>query len=250
MKDKIISLINSIPKKENLRIVAIVGSGASVASGMKTFRGKDGLYEGKRAEDLASRRGFSQDPQLVWNWYRERISNVLSADPNPIHYAIVKLEEMGLLSVLITQNVDGLHRRAGQQKVIEIHGNILQTHCFNNCGKTGKMDTVPEIVPIKCECGSFQRPSVVWFGESLNFENLQNAEKYLKEAAIVLIIGTSGYVYPVAQFPIFAKYQGNAKLIEFNTQESAFKSVNDLFIEGPAEETFPEFVNILLETIY
>ncbi len=249
MKERIISLLNSLPNRKEIRIVAIVGSGASVASGLKTFRGKDGLYEGKKAEDLASRTGFKENPELVWNWYKERIRNVLNANPNPIHHTIVKLEEHGLLSVLITQNVDGLHRRAGQTKMIEIHGNILKTHCFDNCGKTGILDTVPSTIPVTCECGSLQRPSVVWFGEALNYNHLLNIEKFLVEATLVLIIGTSGYVYPVAQFPVFAKYQGNAKLIEFNTEESVFDDVNDLFIKGPAEETLPEFVKILIESI-
>lgn len=249
MKEQINSILNAIPNRENIRIVAIVGSGASVASGLKTFRGKDGHFEGKRAEDLASRSGFQEDPELVWNWYKGRISNSLNASPNPIHHTIVKLEKHGLLSVLITQNVDGLHRRAGQTKMIEIHGNILKTHCFDNCGQTGILDIVPETVPIPCECGSLQRPSVVWFGEALNYDDLLKIEKFLIEASIVLIIGTSGYVYPVAQFPVFAKYQGNAKLIEFNTEVSAFDDINDLFIKGPAEETLPEFVKILLESI-
>jgi len=228
-------------------IVAIVGSGASVASGLKTFRGKDGLYEGKRAEDLASRNGFARDPLLVWRWYKERMINVLNANPNPIHHALVRLEKEGLLSTVITQNVDGLHKRAGSIDIIEIHGNILKTHCFNNCGQSSVLNAIPEQVPVKCECGSYQRPSVVWFGESLDSNDLVMVEKHLKAAMMVLIIGTSGYVYPVAQFPTFAKHQGAASIVEFNIEESAFSEVNDLFIKGPAEITLPSFVDLILQ---
>lgn len=229
------------------KIVAIVGSGASVASGLKTFRGKDGLYEGKRAEELASRSGFAKDPTLVWSWYKERMLKVLSADPNPIHHALVKLEKETLLTSVITQNVDGLHMRAGQKNIIEIHGNILKTHCYNNCGLTSVLKNAPDSIPVNCECGSYQRPSVVWFGESLDAENLKRVEEHLIASTMVLIIGTSGYVYPVAQFPHFAKYQGGASLIEFNVNENAFSDVNDLFVDGPAEITLPTFVDLILQ---
>lgn len=229
------------------KIVAIVGSGASVASGLKTFRGKDGLYEGKRAEELASPMGFTNNPTLVWSWYKERMLNVLNAKPNPIHHALVKLEREGLLTSVITQNVDGLHEKAGQKNIIEIHGNILKTHCFNNCGRTSILSEAPDNVPVNCECGSYQRPSVVWFGESLDFDNLAKIEKHLTASTIVLIIGTSGYVYPVAQFPHFAKYQGGASLIEFNVDESAFSDITDLFVKGPAETTLPTFIDLILQ---
>lgn len=246
-KNEISKFLETQDISSNTKIVAIIGSGASVASGLKTFRGKDGLYEGKRAEDLASRQGFTQDPTLVWTWYRERITKVLNADPNSIHIALVKLEEEGLLTSVITQNVDGLHRRAGQSNVIEIHGNILKTHCFNSCGRTSELTKAPDPIPVKCDCGSYQRPSVVWFGESLDSTNLMKVEEHLLSASIVLIIGTSGYVYPVAQFPIFAKSQGKATLIEFNTDESAFSDVVDLFVKGPAESTIPTFVDLILQ---
>jgi NAD-dependent deacetylase len=246
-KQQVRDLISEISFNETTQIVAIVGSGASVASGLKTFRGKDGLYEGKRAEDLASPWGFSNDPVLVWNWYKERITKVLEAQPNAIHYALAKLENEGILSSVITQNVDGLHRRAGQKNIIEIHGSILKTHCFDNCGHETIIKKPPDEVPIKCTCGNLQRPSVVWFGESLNANNLYQVEKYLTNATIVLIIGTSGYVYPVAQFPVIAKHQAGAKLIEFNTDESVFHEIDDIFIKGPGEETIPEFVDLILE---
>jgi NAD-dependent deacetylase len=246
-KEQVKELLEQISFTNETQIVAIVGSGASVASGLKTFRGKDGLYEGKRAEELASPRGFSNNPILVWNWYKERIVKTLDAKPNPIHHSLVELEKQGLLSCVITQNVDGLHRRAGQKNVIEIHGSILKTHCFDNCGITSTITEPPRDVPVNCECGNLQRPSVVWFGESLDYNNLNEVEQYLTSASIVLIIGTSGYVYPVAQFPVIAKQQGGAKLIEFNTDESAFLAVDDIFIKGPAEVTIPEFVNIVLE---
>lgn len=246
-RGEIINFLNTHKISSATKIVAIVGSGASVASGLKTFRGKDGLYQGKRAEELASTNGFTENPTLVWGWYKKRMLNVLRAKPNAIHHSLVKLEEEGLLTTVITQNVDGLHERAGQKNIIEIHGNILKTHCFNNCGRKSVLNKAPDNIPVICDCGSYQRPSVVWFGESLDYENLMKVEKYLIASTMVLIIGTSGYVYPVAQFPHFAKYQGGASLIEFNVNESAFSELNDLFVNGPAEDTLPTFVDLILQ---
>lgn len=226
--------------------IAIVGSGASVASGLRTFRGEDGYYRGKFPQELASRYGFSQDPSLVWEWYNMRIKAVLDAQPNPIHRSLVKLEKCGLLDVVITQNVDNLHKRAGQENVIAVHGNILKTHCLENCGITYEVTKPFEDIPVKCPCGSYQRPSVVWFGESLDVTDISLIEQKLLDTELMLIIGTSGNVYPVANFPFIAKQLGTAKLVEFNPHETGFKHVDDLFFQGPAETSLPQFVDQLI----
>lgn len=224
--------------------MVVVGAGISVGSGLNTFRGPGGMYENKRAEELASPYGFEKDPLMVWSWYKERMERMFAVEPNSAHHALVSLENAGLLSLLFTQNVDGLHRRAGQKRLIEIHGTVLKTHCFNNCGLTGKLNKPPRDIPIICECGSYQRPSVVWFGEQLNIGHIQEAEECIRNSQLMLTIGTSGYVYPVAQFPFAAKYLGQL-LIDFNVNRSQISDIADLYIEGPAENTLPIFVEEL-----
>lgn len=228
------------------KIVIIVGAGASVASGLSTFRGKGGIYENKSAEELASRSGFSKDPLLVWSWYKARLEMMYKANPNEIHHSLVRLEKSGLLKTVITQNVDGLHRRAGQTKLIEIHGTAIKTHCFDDCGETMDLKGVPYEIPISCKCGSLQRPSVVWFGESLDSTHMAYAESALRETDLVITVGTSGMVYPVAQFPLVAKYRG-AKLIDFNMDFTPISQIADIFVQGPAEITLPVFIDMIIE---
>ena len=229
-------------------IVAVVGAGASVASGLKTFRGADGLYKDAHIEQLASRTGFINNPYDVWAWYKARIEIMLAAEPNAVHHGLVELEKMGVIRTVITQNVDGLHRRAGQQRLIEIHGTAIKTHCFNECGISTILEEPPDTIPVSCECGSYQRPSVVWFGEQLNYAHLVAVEEALSESKLVLSIGTSGVVYPVAQFPFLGKQYG-AKLIDFNISPSPITDIVDVFMKGPAEDTLPVFVDLLKEKL-
>lgn len=246
-QDQIKQFVRSLDSRVN-KIGVIVGAGASVASGLHTFRGKDGLYAGKRPEELASPHGFIKDPDLVWEWYQMRMRDVYNAKPNAIHHALVKLEQLGILDAVITQNVDGLHRAAGQSEkfLIEIHGTIRRSHCFENCGKSVSWDEPPSKVPVYCECGSYQRPSVVWFGEALNLDNFDRIDDILRRVDLLLLIGTSGYVMPVASFPSVAKHYG-AKIVDFNVQTTLYDSISDLYIEAPAEQSVPIFVEILHE---
>ena len=227
-------------------IVVIVGAGASVASGLSAFRGKGGMYENKRPEELASRSGFSRDPLMVWSWYKARLEMMYTAEPNDIHHSLVRLEKSKLLKTVITQNVDGLHRRAGQTKLVEIHGTAIKTHCFDDCGERLDLDGVPENIPIPCKCGSLQRPSVVWFGETIDYSHLEFAEQVLRETNLLITVGTSGMVYPVAQFPLVAKYSG-AMLVDFNIDYTAISELADIFVQGPAESTLPYFIDLLIE---
>ncbi|MDH5402579.1 MAG: NAD-dependent protein deacylase [Candidatus Heimdallarchaeota archaeon] len=248
-KNILVEILNNISSTKP-SIVAIVGAGASAASGLATYRGSGGLWEGKLAQELASVSGFTNDPETVWRWYKERIKKVLQSQPNQIHHGLVKLEKSGYLNGVITQNVDGLHRLAGQSddKLIEIHGTLLKTHCFDKCGLTKKINSNNLDFKIKCECGSYQRPSVIWFGELLENSKLIKIEQLLINADILLIIGTSGVVYPVAQYPFYAKENGSI-IIEFNIEETPFKIIDNLFIKGPADKIFFEFVEVVISTI-
>ena len=234
----------------NKKIVALTGAGISKASGIPTFRGKDGLWNKYRAEDLANPEAFRRNPKVVWNWYKARMRILLSAQPNAAHLALAKLEKEHLLVGLITQNVDGLHKIAGNKNVIEVHGNIRYARC-DNCDYKQRWDT-KELADenselLRCPtCHSLLRPDVVWFGEPLDSDKWQKAVELTKQCDMLLVIGTSAVVYPVASLPLLAKQNG-AKVIEFNITSTPITRTCDRSYFGPAEETLPKFVNSLLE---
>ncbi len=240
--------IKKIPKNKNqLQIVALTGSGISKGSGIPTFRGKDGLWKNYNAMDLATPQAFKRNPQLVWEWYAWRIGLILDKEPNPAHYSLTKLEEARLLKWLITQNVDSLHYRADSKNIIEVHGNIFRAKC-EKCGVKIMLDKAPTEPPM-CACGNMLRPDVVWFGESLDQVIITKAYEVISnECDILLVIGTSGLVYPVADFPFIAKDRG-AFIIEFNLDDTPISHIADFVIHGKSEETLAKFVDELLEII-
>ncbi|MBK5114535.1 MAG: NAD-dependent deacylase [Candidatus Heimdallarchaeota archaeon] len=228
-------------KKEQLKIVALTGSGISKGSGIPTFRGKDGLWKNYNAMELATPQAFGRDPHLVWEWYAWRIGIILTKDPNPAHDALVKLQEKGLLEWVITQNVDSLHYRAGSKNLLEVHGNIFRTKCMS-CGKKTMLTEAPTEPP-NCECGEMLRPDVVWFGESLDRNVLMKVDEIIRnECDVLLVIGTSGVVYPIASLPDLAK-KNDILVIEFNVDETPISQVVDFVILGKSEEILPKFVD-------
>src|ERR1700687_3566233 len=185
--------------KQASSIAVLTGAGVSAESGGPTFRGNDGLWKQRRAEDLATPGAFERDPQLVWEWYNWGRCVLAGAKPNPGHYALAELEKRSSNFTLITQNVDGLHELAGSQNVLRLHGSIWRVRCME-C-KQERFDRripFPEIPP-KCECGGMLRPGVVWFSEALPQEVWQAAEKAARSADLFLVIGTSGVVYSAAR---------------------------------------------------
>jgi len=244
---KAISAVKELIVKKNreINIIALTGSGISKGSGIPTFRGADGLWKNYNAMDLATPQAFRKDPNLVWEWYSWRMGIILDKDPNTAHYAISQLQKAGLVSWIITQNVDSLHDRAGSTNLLEVHGNIFRAKCTRCDFKT--MLTIPPKEPPMCECGGMLRPDVVWFGERLNAELLYKAYDLLKtECDVLLVIGTSGIVYPVADMPREAKDNG-AIIIEFNLEKTPISSLADFVILGKSEELLPEFVNKLIK---
>jgi len=239
-------IIEDIPKP--LKIVSVVGSGLSKGSGMPTFRGKDGLWRNYNAQDLATLQAFRKDPHLVWNWYKWRMRVLLSAQTNAGHQTLVKLEEKCANLGIITQNVDGLNEIAGNDpsRIVEIHGRIRYARCMS-CDYITRWDTEENIIedgPIpKCpNCpNTFLRPDVVWFGEQLDHNDLYKATDWIDQCNLMLVIGTSGTVYPVASFPQIAKNQGKI-VIEFNIEPTPLTSICDHSIFGPCEETLPKFL--------
>jgi len=228
------------------KVVVITGAGISAESGIPTFRGADGLWKEYRAEELATPHAFNRNPTVVWEWYDWRRGIIANAAPNQGHRAIAEMEEMFSDLFLITQNVDGLHRRAGSTRLIEIHGNLWQLRCTAE-GTVHDDYRVPmPQIPPTCECGALLRPHVVWFGESLDSNLLQDSFRRIDACDILLVVGTSAIVQPVASFPRHAKEQG-AFVVEVNTVPTALSSVADEFLQGKAGEVLPALVSHLRE---
>ena len=221
------------------RIVAFTGAGVSAESGIPTFRdAMSGLWSNFRPEDLASREGFMADPKNVWEWYESRRAMILQYKPNPGHYALAAMEKRFQQFVLVTQNVDELHARAGSKRVIELHGRIMENRCFEEDRMLSDIELDRSSVPPRCPCGSFARPGVVWFGESLPSDALAEAFAAADRCDVCLIAGTSGVVYPAASIPLTA-FRSGAFVIEVNPEESALTEISHVFLQGKAGEILP-----------
>lgn len=230
-------------------VVVLTGAGVSAESGVKTFRDPDGLWAEFNPMELASIDGFMSNPQRVWSWYQYRVEIVKKVKPNPGHYAIAEMEKLFDHFVLITQNVDRLHQRAGSTNPIELHGNIIENHCFN-CKKPFYGETaLPDGEIPKCEhCGGLIRPSVVWFGEMLPYEALVKAEDESANCDVFFSVGTSAEVYPSANLPFLAKRNG-ATIIEVNPNITKLSDYVDYRISAPSGEALPILLEKLKEFI-
>jgi NAD-dependent deacetylase len=214
----------------------------SAESGLPTFRGLEGLWRNYKPQDLATPEAFAANPTLVWEWYNWRRGLIASAQPNPGHFALAKLEELGPQVSVITQNVDGLHTRAGSTHVIEIHGSIWRTRCLGcvriEANLKPNLTTLP---PLCSECGEFLRPAVVWFGENLPPMAWEASVEAVSTTDILLVIGTSGAVYPAAELVPIAKEAG-AKIIEINLEPTPISTQADATLLGPSGQILPKLV--------
>ncbi len=233
LSEKLISLI-----RPDTRVVAFTGAGVSVESGVPTFRGSDGLWNKYRAEDLATFQAFEANPKLVWDWYNSRRANMLKVEPNPGHMALAEFERYFKDFALITQNIDGLHQRAGNQKILKLHGDIWEVRCIE-CGNT-KMDySVPlEPTPPRCSCGGLLRVGVVWFGEMLPMETYEQAVEKTRHSQLFFSIGTSAVVYPAAYLPQLARDSGSY-VVEINVEPSALSDSCHEVLLGPSGKILP-----------
>ena len=223
-------------------VAVLTGAGVSAESGVPTFRGVDGLWKNFRAEELATPEAFERDPKLVWEWYNWRRGLIGGCMPNPAHIAIASLERLSGDFLLITQNVDGLHRKAGSEKLVELHGNLWRMRCTAGCGTIENHDVPLEPMPPVCEkCGELMRPDVVWFGEGLDTGILERAFEAAEECDVMVVAGTSTVVQPAASLPVVA-LGGGAVVIEVNTDPTSLTPLADHSIMGKASEVLPALV--------
>jgi NAD-dependent deacetylase len=223
-------------------ITVLTGAGISAESGIPTFReARTGLWEQYRPEDLATPQAFEKDPGLVWEWYAWRRSLVEEARPNKGHFALAAMERLVPQFQLVTQNVDGLHQRAGNQQVIELHGNIQRARCCRDLSEH-HIELVELVLPPHCpKCGALLRPDVVWFGEPLPETAFAAAVKASETAAIFFSIGTSGIVEPAASLPYVALRNG-AVLIEVNPEPTPLTVYANYYLPYPAGNVLPELI--------
>ncbi len=241
--------------REARTVAVLTGAGVSAESGISTFRDADGLWSRFSPEEMASIDGFMANPQRVWEWYQYRHGVIESAEPNPAHRALARLAELRDLT-LVTQNIDGLHQAAGSPEVIELHGNLRRSFCFD-CGKPADIAMLPPVeAPVGapdgapdgaaggapcCACGGLLRPDVVWFGEQLPQRALTRAFAAAQGCDLFLSIGTSAAVFPAAQIPVEAARAG-AKLVEINPEPTPLTPLAEWSVQMPAGEALPVMV--------
>jgi NAD-dependent deacetylase len=227
--------------KNAKKIVFVTGAGISQESGIPTFRGKDGHWRKHDPMKLATIDAFYSDPKLVWEWYEERRKNMLSAKPNPGHKAIAELENY-VNVVVLTQNIDGLHQKAGSTNVLELHGSMIRIRC-TECNFQDEVWSDFKKLPPICECGKILRPDVVWFGEPLPQNVWHDAIFHANSTDVMLIAGTSLVVSPANTLPFYAK-QNNAVLIEINPESTIMSSEMDLSIQATSAYALPQLISI------
>jgi NAD-dependent deacetylase len=223
-------------------VAVLTGSGVSAESGVPTFRdAQTGLWARYEPQALATPEAFASDPRLVWEWYEWRRRLVRDAEPNDGHRALAELERLVRSFSLITQNVDGLHRRAGSENVLELHGNIIRSVCSVE-GVEAEPRADGESVPPLCSgCGAFLRPDVVWFGEALPEDVFAVAAEAARSCDVFLSVGTSSLVYPAASLPSEAARSG-AVLVEVNPDDTPLTQHADYALRGRAGEVLPALV--------
>jgi NAD-dependent deacetylase len=230
-------------------IVALTGAGISAESGVPTFRGPEGLWRKFRAEDLATPEAFARDPKLVWEWYDWRRSLIAKVEPNAGHAALAAWEGVFPRFAVITQNVDGLHARAGSRNLTELHGNIWKMRCTAE-GTTREDHEVPlKMIPPKCpDCGALLRPHIVWFGEPLDPRDLDRAADLSRNCRVMFVVGTSAVVHPAAMLPALAADSG-AVVVEVNPDPTPLTASADISFRGKAGDVLPLIARRLSEKL-
>jgi NAD-dependent deacetylase len=219
------------------RIVFFTGAGLSSESGIPTYRGRGGLWHEYNYEDYACQRAFDRHPEKVWDFHDKRREAVAKCEPNDGHRIIAEVQRERPLTGVITQNIGGLHSRAGARDVIELHGSLWRVRCDREA--TVREDTSVPMSPRTCSCGAYLRPDIVWFEDMLDPGNLHRARKLLEQADLIVSIGTSGVVYPAADLPRIAVAAG-AVSVEINLEDTPVSSLYQHRLRGKASELLAE----------
>lgn len=243
--------MNDLEKAANLiaqagSVVVLTGAGISAESGIPTFRGLGGLWNGRDPMSLATPQAFAADPTLVWEFYHWRRALVMQAEPNAGHRALTQISSKLPSLTLVTQNVDRLHQRAGSRDVLELHGNLFEDRC-TRCARIFDRSHAKEVPPPlpSCDaCGHLLRPGVVWFGETLPPAVWEAAEAAVLRARLLLVVGTSAVVYPAAGLVDTAQSGGSA-VIEINLESTPISERVDLALQGKAAEILPRLAEML-----
>jgi NAD-dependent deacetylase len=220
-------------------IVFFTGAGISAESGIPTFRGKDGIWNKLKPEELANFDAFMRNPEMVWEWYNHRKNVIHDSQPNKGHITIAEMQEYFEVTV-VTQNIDNLHRRAGSKNIFELHGNIERNYCID-CKKFYNEELDFSGGVPKCDCGGLIRPDVVWFGEYLPPDQFQGGERASINSDVFFIVGTSAIVYPAAGLVSTAKQSG-ATLVEINIEKTEISSFVDYSFFGGAGTVLPKLL--------
>lgn len=225
------------------RVAAFTGAGVSAESGVPTFRGGEGLWENHPLEEVASIQGWRRDPLRVWRFYEGRRGDLRRIRPNAGHYALAELERRIPEFSLITQNVDGLHILAGSQRVTPLHGDLWRVRCVRcNYAAEDRTHPLPELPPACPVCAAHLRPDIVWFGEAVPL--YAEAERLASGADLLLVIGTSGHVYPAAGL-VQAGLEAGAFMLEINPEQTALSRYAHLHLRGPSGEILPRLLEQL-----
>jgi NAD-dependent deacetylase len=220
------------------RWVVLTGAGVSAESGLATFRGPDGLWEGRDPLELATPEAFARSPEEVSRFYAWRRRAAARAEPNPAHRAIVALEEANRDFLLVTQNVDGLHERAGNRSIVRLHGTLWRLRCSADQRERDDVRVEADGALPRCECGALQRPAVVWFGEPLPRDAWERAEAAAAACDLMIVAGTSALVYPAALLPRVALAAG-AWVVEVNPERTDLTTEAHEHLAGPAGSILP-----------
>lgn len=227
------------------RVFVLTGAGISAESGLPTFRASDGLWAGHRIEDVCTPEALKNNPALVWDFYSQRRAQGADAHPNPAHYALAEIEQkLGERFFLCTQNVDDLHERAGSQRLLHMHGELAKSRCENECGRQPVDDetvyTSLNQIP-RCACGARLRPHIVFFGETPLEMNRIQAK--IDDCSLMVVIGTSGSVYPAANFVNWARHAG-ARTVYIGPERPLNAAAFTHIVEGKAGEVLPGLFDV------
>lgn len=228
---------------ERQRIVLFTGAGMSAESGVPTYRGRGGIWHEYNYEDYACQDAFERDPEKVWDFHDKRRAMTGAAAPHRGHALIAALERARPDTWVITQNIDGLHQRAGSEHVLELHGSLWRVRC-DRCGVVEENRETP-LSERRCSCGAYLRPDIVWFGDMLRVDTVREAIRRASECDVFISVGTSAVVFPAAEMPLYAKQHG-ATLIEVNLEDTPLSDAYDVRPRGSASEILEGLLGPLL----